>query len=302
MKVLVVGGSGLLGNKLVRLCLAKGLDVCATHKSSPQSPTIGGERIFLKLDITDRESAISKVSELKPDVIVNTAAMTNVDLCEVEKETAWKVNAEGAKNIAEACSKSGAFLVQVSTGYVFDGEKGSYDEGEEPNPIGYYGYTKLKGEQFVESNIDEWCIARTDVIFGWGRPNRPNFATWVIENLEKKAIIKTVTDQYNSPTLNTNLAEMIVEVAERKTKGILNLAGASRISRLDFAKKISETFNLDEKLIYPVKTEELNWKAKRPKDSSLNVSKAQRLLLHKPLSIDEALKTLKEERRAPRKP
>nr|MDO8134488.1 dTDP-4-dehydrorhamnose reductase [Candidatus Njordarchaeum guaymaensis] len=295
MRVLITGGTGLLGLKLLRSCRRKRVDVYAIDTSVPP-PNIDRKITFIELDITDAESITSKISELKPDVVMNTAAMTDVDLCEVEKENAWRVNADGAKNVAEACSKIGAFLIQVSTGYVFEGDKGLHDEDEEPNPLCHYGFTKLKGEEFVKSYATEWCIARTDVLFGWGRPDRPNFATWVVSKLEKRESIKAITDQYCSPTLNTNLSDMMVEVAERKIQGILNMAGATRINRFDLAKKISKVFQLDEKLIQPAKADELKWKAKRPKDSSLKVEKAKKILSHKPLSIDEALKTLKEER------
>jgi dTDP-4-dehydrorhamnose reductase len=198
--------------------------------------------------------------------------------------------------MAEACKKSNAHLVHLSTSYVFDGEKGLYHEDDEPNPLGYYGLTKLKGEEAIKSVTDDYCICRTDVIFGWGRQDRPNFAMWVIANLEKKQSVKAVTDQHNSPTLNTNLAAMVVDVAKQHVKGLLNTAGATRINRFDFAKKISNIFHLNEKYIQPVKSEEFTWKAKRPKDASVNVSKAKRILSHKPLSVDDALNIMKKER------
>jgi dTDP-4-dehydrorhamnose reductase len=296
MKVLITGAMGLLGLKLVGTCIKEGVEVCATDAYAPSPPSIGGEGSFMELDITDTESTRSKISEVKPDVVMNTAAMTDVDLCEIEKENAWRVNAEGAKNVALACSRVDALLIHVSTGYVFDGEKGSYDEDGRSSPISYYGYTKLKGEEFVKNYATKWCIARTDVLYGWGRPNRLNFGTWVVSKLEKMESIKAITDQYCSPTLNTNLAEMMIEVAERGIQGILNLAGATRINRFDMAKKIARVFQLNEKLIQPAKAEELKWKARRPKDSSLKVEKARRLLSHEPLSIDEALRLFNEER------
>jgi dTDP-4-dehydrorhamnose reductase len=223
--------------------------------------------------------------------------MTNVDQCEVEREAAWKINVEGARNLAEVGEKLGAHLVHLSTSYVFDGEKELYDEEDKPNPLNYYGVTKLKGEEAVKSITSNWCIARTDFIFGWGRQYRPNLAQLVIVNLEKKQFVKVVTDQYNSPTLNTNLAEMIVDIAKRRFQGILNAAGSTRINRFDFARRVSRVFDLDEKYIEPVSSAEFTWKAKRPRDVSLNVSKARKILPHKPLSIDDALEMMKKERK-----
>jgi dTDP-4-dehydrorhamnose reductase len=296
MKVLITGSIGLLGHKLVSHCLEYGLEVYATDLfPPPPSEIISGVKFF-KLDITDPQSIVSIFKNLKPDAVINAAAMTNVDQCEVEKEGAWKVNVEGARNVAEACSKLGAYMIHLSTSYVFDGEKGLYGEEDEPNPLGYYGVTKLKGEEAIRSATSNWCIARTDVIFGWGRTDRPNFAQWVIINLEKKQSVQIVNDQYNSPTLNTNLAEMVVDAAKHRIQGILNTAGSTRINRFDFARKISKVFHLDEKYIEPVSSAEFTWKAKRPKDASVSVRKAKKILSHKPLSIDDALKRMKKER------
>jgi dTDP-4-dehydrorhamnose reductase len=295
MKILITGAIGLLGHRVVEHCLEEGIEIQATDVSVPTNTRKDGVPL-LKLDITDLESTISTVNKTKPDAVINTAAITNVDQCEDEKEVAWKVNVEGARNVAEACKKSGAHLIHLSTSYVFDGEKGLYSEEDEPNPLGYYGLTKLKGEEAIKSVTSDYCICRTDVIFGWGRQERLDFASWVITNLEKKQSVRVVTDQINSPTLNTNLAEMVVDVAEKHVKGILNTAGATRISRFDFAKKISAIFQLDEKYIQSVKSEEFSWKARRPKDASVNISKAKRILSHKPLSIEDALKIMKKER------
>jgi dTDP-4-dehydrorhamnose reductase len=296
MSVLVTGGTGLVGTKLVSSCMKRGLDAYATYLSHPPPQVFKEKEIFFKLDVTDAKSTASMISELKPDVVMNAAAMLDTDLCEVEREAAWKVNALGARNVAEACSRTGAHLVQLSTSYVFDGEKGHYDEEAVPNPVNQYGYTKLKGEEFVRKSNCKWCIVRTDVVFGWERPHRPNFAMWVINSLEKKEQITVAEDQYNSPTLNTSLADMIIETAQKNTQGTLNLAGTTRLSRLDFAYKICRVLQLDKKYVRPVKMEETDLKARRPRDSSLRVKKAEKLLSNKPMSIDGALKTLKRER------
>jgi dTDP-4-dehydrorhamnose reductase len=296
MKILITGAMGLLGHRIVKCCIEEGLEVCATDIVIPS--LLGKEDgvTWLKMDITDPSSTISTLDDARPDAIINTAAMTNVDQCEVEKEVAWRINVEGARNVAQASAKTGAHLVHLSTSYVFDGEKGWYDEEDEPNPLGYYGVTKLRGEEAIKSTTSNWCIARTDVIFGWGRQDRPNFAQWVVINLEKKQGVKAVTDQYNSPTLNTNLAEMVVDIAKHHVQGILNTAGSTRINRFEFAKKISKIFHLDKNYIEPVSSAEFTWKAKRPKDASVNVAKAKKILSHKPRSIEDALKIMKKER------
>lgn len=157
-RILITGGSGLLGSKVVKLA-EKSFEVIPTHNT----------RSFFKdsviMDITNCERAFHVVAKIKPDVVMHPAAQTRVDQCEKDREGAWKVNAEGTKNVALACGKINAKLIYVSTDYVFDGEKGLYVESDEPNPVNYYGLTKLKGEKFVRENCQEYAITRTSVLY-----------------------------------------------------------------------------------------------------------------------------------------
>lgn len=290
MKLLVTGASGLLGQKIAELASGKGHEVYSIYKEHPVN--LGTS---IRLDLTDQSEVFEVISRHRPEAVIHTAAYTDVDGCEIDRDLAWKANAEATKHIAIASASIGAHLTYVSTDYVFDGEKGFYTEDDKPNPISYYGYTKLKGEEFVKEYAGEWCIARTSVIYGWGPKHRQNFATWLISNLNEGKEAKILTDQYVSPTLNTNLAEMLLEIAERKITGILHIAGATRVSRYEFALKLVEAFNLNVDLIKPAKMSEMLWKAKRPKDSSLNVSKALALLNQKPLRLEHALQKMRKE-------
>jgi len=290
MRILVTGASGLLGNKVIKLALKRGHEVYSIYKEHPIS--IGKS---IKLDITSYRELHDVISRIKPDVIIHTAAYTDVDGCEMNKDLAWKVNAEATKHIAIISAKVSSYLIYISTDYVFDGSKGLYSEEDIPNPISYYGYTKLKGEEFVREYAKEWCIARTSVIYGWGLHHKMNFATWLISNLKQGKEVKVLIDQYVSPTLNINLAQMILEMAERRLSGILHTAGRTRVSRFMFALSLAETFGLNVSLIKPAKMEEMNWKAKRPKDSSLNVNKAISMLKTKPLELHEALKAMRRD-------
>jgi dTDP-4-dehydrorhamnose reductase len=167
-----------------------------------------------------------------------------------------------------------------------------YKEEDETNPINYYGYTKLLGENYCQ----DFCIARTCVIYG-AKPasGKVNFVLWLINKLENGESVKIIIDQFITPTLNTNLAKMVLEIAERKITGIFHLAGATRVSRFKFAKEIAKEFGLDENLIMPAKMNDISWIAKRPKDSSLDTSKAAKYLNEKPYELKKALKVLKEE-------
>jgi len=222
--------------------------------------------------------------------------MTNVDKCEQEKALASMVNMEGTRNIAEQSKKYNFFMIYVSTDYVFSGTKGLYKETDETNPINNYGLTKLKGEKIVKKLLKEWCIVRPSVIYGsTPAAGKVNFALWLIQNLRQKEAVKIITDQWVSPTLNTNLAEMILEITERRLNGIYHLAGATSLNRYKFAQLIADTFNLQKTLIIPANSNEMNWIARRPKNTTLNVEVTSRTLKNKPLEIEEALGRLKEE-------
>lgn len=290
LRLLITGASGLLGQKVTQLSIEKGYDVYSTYNEHPAH--LGNP---IKLDLTDQDQVLKTINTIKPDAIIHTAAYTNLDDCEINQDMAWAINAEATKNIAEASSKISAHLTYVSTDYVFDGKKGSYTEQDSTNPISYYAFTKLKGEEFTKKYADTWCIARPSVIYGWGPKYKLNFATWLITNLQQRKEVKVLTDQYVSPTLNTNLAEMLLEITERKISGILHTAGATRVSRHEFALKLADAFNLNTSLIKPAKISDMQWKAKRPKDSSLNVNKATALLNKKPLTLNQAFEVMKKE-------
>lgn len=292
----MTGSSGLLGNKIAELASRKAHEVYSSYREHPPAH---GDPILL--DQTEETQVRRTVSQIRPHVVINAAAMTDVDLCEEHAETAFLVNATSVAHLANAAKESGAFLIQVSTDYVFDGENGRYSETDEPHPINQYGLSKLKGEQ-AAMNLGEggWCIARASVVYGWGRPQRPNAATYVYSKLSRGVRISIINDQYASPTLNTNLADMLVEIAEHKVSGVLHTAGATRISRYDFAVGVARILELDAQLVSPVKSQGMNWKAKRPRDSSLNVAKASRTLSHPPYAIGQAFSQFLEEYHNPR--
>jgi dTDP-4-dehydrorhamnose reductase len=287
-RLLVTGASGLLGNKIVELAKNNYI-VVPLHNTKPLHST------SRKLDVTNLHDVLNLFSELKPAIVIHTASETNVDKCETEKEYAWKINVEGTRNIALACSKTGAKLVYISTDYVFDGEKGNYNEQDKPNPINYYGATKLEGEKQVTQNCQKYFILRTSVLYGW-HPWKQNFATWVINQLKQDKEITVVEDHYNTPTLTDNLAEITLEAIQKDLQGLYHASGSERVSRYAFAKQLAKAFNLDPNLIKPIKMSQLTaWVAKRPKDSSLNTDKIQKQLKTKPLNITEGLNRMKKE-------
>jgi dTDP-4-dehydrorhamnose reductase len=290
LKLLVTGASGLLGHKVAQIAIEKGHEVYSLYKAHP---TNFGTPI--KLDLTNQNEISKVITKLKPEAIIHTAAYIDVDGCETNQNLAWKINAEATKHIATASANINSYLTYVSTDYVFDGEKGLYTEEDKTNPINYYGYTKLKGEELIKEHAKKWCIARSSVLYGWLN-HKQNFATWLINNLNQKKVVKVLKDQYVSPTLNTNLAQMLLEITQRKILGTLHTAGATRVSRHEYALKLAEVFDLNTDLVKPVRMDEMPWKARRPKDSSLNVSKASTLLDSKPLKLNHALEIMKKEK------
>lgn len=285
--ILATGGSGLLGSKVVRLAESV-YEVVSTHHTRSLFPN------SIKFDITNRQEVFKVIRKFRPNVVIHTAAETNVDKCETDKDWAWRVNAEGTRNIAEACGKMNVKLVYISTDYVFDGEKGFYVEEDVPNPVNCYGWTKLKGEEFLKEYCGNYIIARASVLYGW-HPWKVNFATWVIGSLRLGKQITVVNDHFNSPTLADNLAEVLLEMVKRDLSGIYHAAGSERINRYEFAVKIAEAFDLDASLIRPIKMSELRvWVAKRPRDSSLCINKVQKQLKTKFLNVQESLALMKK--------
>jgi dTDP-4-dehydrorhamnose reductase len=286
MRIFITGGSGLMGSKTAEIALAEGHEVfCGFAHGEPEF----GKPV--KFDLVDDKGISDLVDKLKPEVVIHSAALTDVDRCEREKGTAYRMNVEGTRALAQAADKVGSFLVYISTDYVFDGKRGRYREDDQTDPVNYYGYTKLLGEQFCRG-----CIARTCVIYG-SRPasGKINFALWLINSLKSGQKVRVVTDQFITPTLNINLARMVLEVADKRLGGVYHLAGATRISRYDFALELAREFDLDRSLILASRMEDLKWTAKRPMDSSLDTSKAGRELMEKPLPIKDSLKNLKED-------
>ncbi len=280
--MILVTGSGLLGSDVIRV-LRREHDVTGTFNTNPKEGSV-------RLDITDRGDTIRAVGALKPAYVVHTAALTNVDYCEDHRDEAMAINDMGTKNVVDAARMAGARLVYVSTDFVFDGAKGMYREEDPVNPISVYACSKLAGECRARE-LPGSAIARTSVVYGNARQN---FVTWVRDSLAKGQAIKVVTDQFNSPTLSYDCAMAIAALIKNNAEGTYHTAGGERVSRYDFAVKIAKFYGLDAGLIEPVTSGTLSQKAKRPADSSLDVSKIGRY--HKMLNVMDGLKKMEEVR------
>jgi dTDP-4-dehydrorhamnose reductase len=285
LKLLITGASGLVGARLTEAASRASHDVVETYSQHQISRPNA-----LQVDIRDKKTIETIMKKTSPDVTIHLASLTDVDLCEREPELANSVNANATHVLAEECLNSGSHFVYVSTDYVFDGKRGNYREDDQPNPVNTYGRSKLRGEEVTRATSDEFCVTRTSVVYGWGRSSRQNFGSWAYSELKAGRPVKVVENQYCSPTLNSQLARMLLEVAEAHLSGTIHLAGASRLSRYEFAQELANEFNFEIKLIVPINSKTSTWFAQRPLDSSLNVNKAHKLLSNKPVDIKNSLR------------
>jgi len=279
LKFLVTGSAGLVGRQVVK-------DLSETHEVfscyNKSKPEFG---IPTKMDLLNHEMISDVLSEKNPDIVIHLGAMTAVDLCDTQQDNALKINSQATEILAKECSKINSFMVYVSTDYVFNGNSGLYKENAVTNPLGFYGKSKLLGEKSIQNFSSNWCIARTSTPFGL-HPTKKSFPIWVIENLQKQKQIDVLTDQFTSPTYVPSLSRMLIEISERHITGIIHVAGASKISRYEMASLVSDKLGLDGKLLREISINDIKWEARRPKDSSLNVSKAISILNQKPQKID----------------
>lgn len=286
-KVLIIGASGFLGKELyTTFKLDKNYDTSGTYSSCKGND-------FEHMDITDLECVNYIFDKIKPQIVIVTAALTNVEYCETHKEETYKINVSGIKNILILCKQYGCRVIYISTEYVFDGEHGPYSEEDKENPINNYGKDKLEAELLVKSQISEYLIVRTTVVYGWDLESK-NFIMQLIQNLGNNNSMKVPIDQISSPTYCPNLAIMIKECVGRNITGKLNIVGNEIIDRYRFAVKAAEVLGLRKELIIPVKTDILGQVAKRPLNAGLKPDKALSLLDFKPTNIEDSLKEVKE--------
>lgn len=250
---------------------------------------------YFQLDITQKNDVKKIITKFFPEFIINTAAYTNVDKAETEKELCWKINVNGVENLALYSWTIDSQLIHISTDYIFDGKNGPYTEKDLPNPISYYGRSKLASENSIKASGTRFTILRTNVLYGPAKYGRPDFVKWVYNSLKNNQQIKIVTDQINNPTYLDDLVSAIISVIDFKKEGIYHIGGKELLSRFDFTIKIAEYFNLDKNLIIPILTKELNQPAKRPLKSGLINLKAETEIGYKPKTIEHTLELMKNE-------
>lgn len=292
--LLIFGSNGMLGQRLVYLAKHQGKYEILGTSYEKENFNDGIE--YIQGDITNKEFIRDIIKTNKPDVIVNTAAYTNVDKAEEEKDLCWRVNALAVENIAKYCKIfENIHFIHISTDYVFDGKNGPYKETDRVNPLGYYGKSKLAGENAIIIADIPYTILRTNVLYGPAKKGRPDFVKWVIEQLRNGNQIRIVDDQINNPTYLDDLALAALKSADMQKYGLFHIGGNELLNRYEFTLKIADFFELDKKLIIPIKTSELNQKAKRPLKSGLVIDKAKQELNYIPTSLIDTFELMRVE-------
>jgi dTDP-4-dehydrorhamnose reductase len=291
MRVLVTGSSGLLGSKLLAAMATRpNLVSLAASRQAPAEPASQ----YFPLDITDPAAVERVLIAARPDVVIHTAAMTDVDGCEREAARAWAVNVDGTAHVVAACNRVGARLVHLSTEYVFDGTAGPYTETDPPNPLSVYGRSKLASEEAVAVCRQPWAVARTTVLFGYAPSTRRHFVLWLLDRLAAGEPVRIVADQIGSPTLADNLAEMVLTLATAGAQGVYHTVGTTRLGRHAFAQRVASHFGFDPALVQPITTAELRQPAPRPLRAGLLVDRFCRDYPQvTPLAVDAALDRLR---------
>jgi dTDP-4-dehydrorhamnose reductase len=302
-KFLITGSNGLLGQKLVyKLRNNTNITCIATARGANRLVKTDGY-VYESLDITNLENVSDVFLKHKPDVVINTAAMTNVDACETEKEACWLLNVTAVENQIKTLEKLKKedstyhpHFIHLSTDFIFDGSHGPLDENEIPNPQSYYAESKLAAEKIVQASSIHWAIARTVLVYGIvDSMSRSNIVLWVKQNLEQGKVINVVDDQYRTPTLAEDLADGCILIAEKNAQGIYNISGKDFLSILELAHLVADYYKLDKSLIKPSKSADIKQPAKRPPITGFIIDKAKKELGYNPKSFTEGIMFLEKQ-------
>lgn len=291
-RILLTGANGLLGQKVTEIFRHETPHTLVlTDLQEKASDPRGFE--YFPMDLTKKEDVKEAVKKYELDIIINCAAYTNVDGCEDDRETSWKANVDAVKNLIIAARSVNAKIIQISTDYIFDGKSGNYTEQSKPNPLSYYGKSKLAAENALVTSGISYAIVRTMIIYGTGKNLRLNFATWLVDSLSRKQKVNIVDDQFGMPTMVDDIAWGLVKIVDLNKSGIYNISGSEYMNRHEFAVRLANIFGYDENLIMPIKTSDLNQAAQRPMNSSFVLLKAETDLGLKPMNVTDGLYLLK---------
>jgi dTDP-4-dehydrorhamnose reductase len=296
MNVLITGSNGLLGQKLVSYCVRNNIHFVATSSGKNRNPALK-EEYYESLDITDAQAIAQLVQEIQPTHIINTAAITNVDACELEQDLCYQVNVQAVQYLFDICKAKAIHFQQLSTDFVFDGVKGNYSETDEVNPLSFYAKSKVLSENILlSSSYKNWSIVRTIIVFGTGHKlSRSNIVLWAREALMKGEVLTIVDDQFRAPTWADDLAIGCMLILQKEKRGIYHISGPDTFSIFELVQKIAAFKEVSMKSVVRTSSDNLNQTAKRPPKTGFDLAKAIKELGYSPLSFEEALAKLEIE-------
>ena len=295
MRILITGSNGLLGQKLVTaLRDASAVELLATSRGEDRSPDPLGSH-YRAMDITQAGEVDAVFDAFKPEVVIHTAAMTNVDACELDPVACRLQNVTATEYLVRAAERHGSHFIHLSTDFIFDGENGPYREDDEPAPLSVYGQSKLDAERIViDSRLSRWAIARTIIVYGIAEGlSRSNVVLWAKGALEKGQPIKVVDDQWRMPTLAEDLADGCIRIAKQGATGIYHLSGPDGMSILELVERVGAYFHLDTSVVSAVKSDSLGQPAKRPPRTGFILDKARTDLGYSPRGFEAGLEVLR---------
>lgn len=297
---LITGSNGLLGQKLIGLLAPRAalgeLRVVASSRGANKLHDIFPAVPFVTMDVTDPMHVRAVLGELAPTNVIHTAAMTNVDACETERDECWKQNTTAVEILAAECAALDAHLTHVSTDFIFDGEAGPYDEAAAPNPVNFYGGSKLAAEEAVKAAGGRWAIARTVLVYGTAHLyGRSNIVLWVRDSLRAGKALNVVDDQWRTPTLAEDLADGCLRLAEQQAHGVFNICSDELLTPYQMALQVVDHFGLDGSLLTRVTANTFTQPARRPPRTGLIIDKARRELGYVPHSFQDGIRLVDEQ-------
>jgi dTDP-4-dehydrorhamnose reductase len=297
MRILITGSNGLLGQKLIAALRGDSeVELLATSRGEDRTAVPLGQ-CYRAMDITRKEDVDTVCDGFRPEVIIHTAAMTNVDACELDPANCRLQNITATEHLVNAAKRHGSHFVFLSTDFIFDGKNGPYREDDAPAPLSVYGRSKLEGERMVQqAGLERWAIARTIIVYGVAKGlSRSNVVLWAKGALEKGEPIKVVSDQWRMPTLAEDLADGCIRIAKQRATGIYHLSGPDGMSILELVQRVGTFFHLPMDTVQPIMSSALGQPAKRPPVTGFVLDKAQRELGYAPCGFEAGLARLNEQ-------
>jgi dTDP-4-dehydrorhamnose reductase len=293
MRILITGSNGLLGQKIVAQCLNRGHVFLATSKGDNRNPDCS-DNVYASMDICSEEEIRDVFNVFNPTHVIHTAALTNVDYCELNPEECNEVNVQAVAKLWASCRDRNIHFQLLSTDFVFDGEKGNYVETDPVGPLSIYAQSKVDAEQILlKDALSSWSIVRTIIVYGDGHNlSRSNIVLWAKDALSEGKELSIVDDQFRAPTWADDLAWACLEICLRNREGIYHICGPETISVYEIVMRIGAHFGFSTEKISRSSSSTLNQTAKRPPKTGFDLSKARVDLGYEPKNLESTLDLL----------